>query len=204
MTSLVAMDYALEQWINGPAGSRPLWDAIMSGVASSGEAVFVGIIVVWFLIGWLRDGAVERQAAITGLAAAGLALLVNVIVSHVWFRIRPFVAHPNTVHLLLSHSKDASFPSDHASAAFAITLVLLTAHRKMGAAALAFAVVMSYARVYVGDHYPGDVLTGAVIGLLAAGVFITWLGPLTAGVRALVDRIIVGLHLPLSAGAGGA
>jgi undecaprenyl-diphosphatase len=197
---VLTWDYRLEQWINGPAGTHPAWDTLMRGTAAAGEAIFIAVVILWFLVGWLYSGAMDRQSAITALLGAGVALLVNVLISHVWLRTRPFMAHSGTVHVLLTHSKDASFPSDHASAAFAISFVLLAAHRRLGALALAFAVLMSYARVYVGDHYPGDVLAGAVIGLAVACVFLSWLRPVMAGLRTLGDRVIVALRLPLALG----
>src|SRR5579883_1450224 len=120
------MDYQLERWINGPAGHYPALDALAVLVANWGALLFIAVVAVWFLMGWWTGRALDRQAAVTALLAAGAALLVNVIVSHVWNRARPFVAHPASVHVLLAHSSDASFPSDHAAAAFAIAIVLLT------------------------------------------------------------------------------
>jgi undecaprenyl-diphosphatase len=189
-------DYRLEQWVNGPAGTHPIWDVLMRGAAASGEAIFIAVVALWFVFGWLHSVAIDRQAAITAVAAAGVALLANLAISHVWPRTRPFIAHPNTVHLLLSHSQDASFPSDHASAGFAIAVVLLVTHRRLGALALAFAVVMSYARVYIGDHYPGDVLAGAAIGVVVGAIFLTWLWPVTAWLRSLTDRLMTAVHFP--------
>jgi hypothetical protein len=61
-----------------------------------------------------------------------------------------------------------SFPSDHAVAAFAIAFVVAVIGRRMGALFLAGASVLALARVVAGIHYPGDVLGGAVIGLVSA------------------------------------
>jgi len=69
--------------------------------------------------------------------------------------------------------------------------------RRLGTVALLFAVGMSYARVYAGDHYPGDVVAGAVIGLGVAALLTTQLDPVMLALRQLVDRIITLLRLPL-------
>ncbi len=191
------MDYQLEQWMNGPAGSHPAWDAAMRAVALSGEAIFVGLAVVWFLYGWLRGRAAERQGSISALLGAGGALLVNQVITHVWFRPRPFITHPATVHVLLGHSTDASFPSDHAAAAFAVGVVVMAFHRRVGLVALGFGLLMSYARVYVGDHYPGDIAAAAAIGIVAAAVLLTWLYPVTFALRLVGDRLITAFRLPL-------
>jgi membrane-associated phospholipid phosphatase len=54
------------------------------------------------------------------LAAAALALLANVALGRLWFHDRPFVDHPRQTVLLVHHRADNSFPSDHASVAFAV------------------------------------------------------------------------------------
>jgi len=162
------MDYRLERWINGPAGHTPALDALMRLAAGWAEPLFNALVVGWFLVGWWRGQARDRQGAITAGLAAVLALLVNQAITHLWTRPRPFVAHPAAVHLLLAHSTDPSFPSDHAAPAFAIAVVLFGVHRRLGLLALCLAVLMSYARVYVGDHYPADVAAGALIGTAAA------------------------------------
>ena len=189
------MDYQLEQWINGPAGSHPLLDHLMTGVAQIAAPLFAAGVALWFLLGWRGDRRRERIGAIAAAVAAAAALLVNQVLGHVWDRPRPFVAHPGTVHLLVVHSTDSSFPSDHAAAAFAIGLVLIAMHRRIGMLALLFALLMSYARVYVGDHYPGDVAAGAAVGLLAGTVAIAWVRPLLIVVDrwALAFAIRIGL-----------
>ncbi len=184
------MDYQVEQWINGPAGHTPGLDQLMSGVAVAGEWVFVAVVVLWFAHGWWRRSAVDRQGALAALIGAGIALVINAVIAAFWDRPRPFVAHPATVHLLLKHSTDASFPSDHASAGFAIAAVLFAFHRRWGTAALLFAALLCYARVYVGDHYPGDVIAGLVIGCVVAAVLLTAGRRLLALVRELVDLVI--------------
>ncbi len=192
------MDYRIEQLINAAAGHHPFVDWVMVHAASWGEPIFIAAVVVWFFIGWARGLARDRQGAITALIGAGVGLLINQIISHIWYRPRPFVTHPDSVTVLLNHARDASFPSDHASAGFAIAFVVFAFHRRVGIVALLFALLMCYARVYVGSHYPGDVAAGFVIGLVVAVVLVQWLGPVTLAIRQLVDRVIVTLRLPLA------
>jgi undecaprenyl-diphosphatase len=189
------MDYHLEQWINGPAGSHPLWDALMVGAAAGAQAAFIALVGAWFLIGWLRRLAMERQGAIAALVAAGGALGVNQILSAIWYRPRPYITHPHQVHYLLSHSADSSFPSDHAAAAFAIAAVLFAYHRTLGLAALALAAVVGFARVYVGAHYPADVLCGAAIGVVVGLVLVRWVSAVPQLALRLVDGLMVRLGL---------
>ncbi len=190
----------MEHLINAPAGHHPLLDAVMVRAAGWAVGIFVGLIVLWFLIGWVRGLERERRGAITALIGAGVALLANVVISHLWYRPRPFVSHPLSVHLLTHHPADASFPSDHASAAFAISFVLLAFHRRLGVLALLYAALMSYARVYVGEHYPGDIAGGFVVGTVVATVLVLWLEPAMRALSRLADRMILALHLPLPQG----
>ena len=160
------MDVALEQWLNSAAGHEPLLDTVMIPLAQHGALLFAGLVAIWLVLAWWRGDAAERAGPLLALAAAALALAVNVEIALLWARPRPFVAHPLLVHLLVQHPADASFPSDHAAAGFAIATVLVAFHRRLGALVLVLAAVMSVARVYVGLHYPSDVLAGAVIGLV--------------------------------------
>lgn len=189
------MDFSLEQWINGPASAHAVWDGVMTAVATWAELVAVVGVVLWFLIGVVRRIEMDRVGAIRAVLASALALAVNQVISHLWERPRPWVSHPGSVHLLVAHSTDASFPSDHAAAAFAISIVLLTVHRRAGILALLASALLAYARIYVGLHYPGDVAAGAAIGIAAGVVIVTWLAPLGSLVSALSDRLLRGTRV---------
>ena len=102
----------------------------------------------------------------------------------VWDRPRPYEAHPG-VHLFLAPSHDPSFPSDHATAAFAIAVSLLLRSRRAGLLAIAMAVVLALARVAVGVHYPLDVIGGALLGTIAALLF--WIEPVRSWLNRLAD-----------------
>jgi undecaprenyl-diphosphatase len=73
---------------------------------------------------------------------------------------------------LLARSPDPSFPSDHATAAFALAVAVFMYHRRAGWLMLAMAAVVAVGRVAVGTHYPGDVLAGAMLGSAAALVVV--------------------------------
>jgi undecaprenyl-diphosphatase len=138
--------------------------------ALNAQYAFVALLAMLFLV----RGKWHSINARHGVVAAGfstlLALSIARVIGDLWARPRPYVAHPD-VHLFIAPSHDPSFPSDHATAAFAIAVALLLRHRKAGWLALGLASVLSIARVAVGTHYPGDVAAGALIGTSAALVF---------------------------------
>ncbi len=192
------MDHRLEHLINGPAGSHPFWDTLMTDVANWAVPLFAGIVIVWFVVGWIADRPEERRGALTALLAAGAALLVNQAILLVWQRPRPFVAHPGAVHTLVARSADGSFPSDHAAAAAAIAGVLFLFHRRLGGVALGLTALLCVARVYVGAHYPGDVAAGVVVGLTVAVICARPLAPVGEWIVRTIDRAVglVGVHPP--------
>ena len=99
--------------------------------------------------------------------SAGFALLVAQLLGRIWPRERPFMAHPSA-HVWGSRSQDPSFPSDHASAAFAIALTSSSSIRSSGSLFVAAAAVVAVGRVVVGAHYPADVLAGMLVAFGSA------------------------------------
>jgi undecaprenyl-diphosphatase len=161
------LDYTLFKDVNGLSGSS-FSDSLFKFLANDGVYVAVAIVAVAFLFPWSQRRVERRTGAVTGTLAAGLALLVAKVLSGVIDRTRPFVAHPKHAHLLIHHGRDAGFPSDHATGTFALAMGVWLFDRTIGAVLLVLAAAISFARVYVGVHYPGDVVGGALIGIAAA------------------------------------
>jgi len=87
--------------------------------------------------------------------------------------------------LLVGKSPDASFPSDHTAFAAAFTAALFDKGRELAVFLAVFTVVLGISRVYVGTHYPFDVLGGICTGILGNGlVSLFW-----PGIDGLINRI---------------
>jgi len=128
------------------------------------------IAIATFALCFLDRPDAQRKwklASASALAAAAAALVANQLIAQVWHRTRPFAAHPSA-HVWGARSHDPSFPSDHASAAFAIAFAVLLFDRLAGAMFLAAAIVVGFGRIVIGAHYPADVLAGVLVGLAAA------------------------------------
>ena len=182
------MDYTIDHAINTFVHSHPLLDVVLSGFASWGVTLFgVAVFVLWFLDP-PRTTGIYRRACAAGLGAAAIGLLINQVVIHFWHRARPYEAHPHGVIPLITPSHDPSFPSDHATAAFAIAFGILFVARRAGVLFLIWAALIAFSRVLVGVHYPTDVLAGLAVGLVAGFASARLLLPILDPVIRLVGR----------------
>jgi membrane-associated phospholipid phosphatase len=182
----VSTDYSLYKTINGLSGNS-LADHVLRALANELPVVLVVLVAVAFLVRWRTRLWERRSGAVLATAAAGLALLINQPIAHAVARRRPYLAHPAHAHLLIARSHDPSFPSDHATGAFALALGLWLYDRTFGTIVFVLGAVLSFARVYVGTHYPGDVLAGALIGAgVAAALYLV--KPLRRLIEAIARR----------------
>ena len=158
------MDTGLFFALNGLAGRAAWLDTVLVWAATWLLAAMLVIVAAWSWRGGGDRGQRQRLAIYAGIAAVVAAGLAEAI-GHLWYRPRPFVDH--AVHLLVAHAPDASFPSSHAAACFALATPFLLARRRVGWLLLACAAATALARVAVGVHYPSDVLGGAMLGMAA-------------------------------------
>lgn len=154
----------------------------------------VATAALWFLD---RPGAIRRWklASGTAFAAAAVALAVNLVVHAAWDRPRPYEAH--TISHPWSSTTDASFPSDHSSASFAIAFAVLALDLPVGILFLVAALLIAVGRVLIGAHYPGDVGASVVVAAAAAFVVVRYGRPVVLFVVRLVERVTDPVLRPL-------
>lgn len=159
--------------------------------AFNASAIFVLVAVagsIWFSA--LPGGSTRpKLAAISAAVAGALALLINVVLGRLWFHARPFVTHPRQTLLLVHHAADNSFPSDHASLAFAIAFAVFAFHRRLGLLLLLGATCIGADRIFLGVHYPLDVLASLLVGLTAALIVTTIGRPMVEWTAARLGRL---------------
>jgi undecaprenyl-diphosphatase len=164
------------------------------GVAHAFElltTICVVLLVVGALVLWVlgRPGVSQwKLAGAAALASGALAYVVNQVVHALHDRARPYEAHAGVSHPYATGT-DASFPSDHASAAFGIAWAVFLIDRKIGSIFLSLAAVVGVGRVITGAHYPGDVLAGVVVGLVTAIVVVRLARPLLERLVGLGARL---------------
>ena len=155
------------QVVNDLSRRTPWLHGVVVSYAAYGVVLFAVLLVVGFLLA-RRSGQVR---AVSRALLAGVGVLVAVAANqpivHAVNEARPFTQLPGAL-VLVHRSADASFPSDHAVMAGATAVGLLFVSRRLGAIAAAAALLMAFARVYVGVHFPVDVVAGLAVGALVA------------------------------------
>jgi len=131
-------------------------------------AQYIPLILIAFLAYlWILAKRVGRQMAVRAALSGGLALLLARIVGMFHYQAIPSVL--GLGRPLILHAANNSFPSDHVSFSFGIAMSLLfSGSTILWPQAVFLAVLVAFARVFVGVHFPVDVLAGALVGTLAS------------------------------------
>lgn len=181
------VDYRIYHAINRFVSDHTWLGRAFQDVETYGTILIgVAVVALWFAA---RPGGDRKWklASASALGAAALALLVNRVITSVYHRDRPFITHPSA-RVFGPHKTDPSFPSDHTTAAFAIGVAVLLLDTAAGVVFLAVALLIGVGRVFVGEHYPGDVLGGVLIGSAAAFVVVRLGRPVIGYLVRLVER----------------
>ncbi len=123
--------------------------------------------IIWILI--CIALLIRKKYRLIGYTA-GFSLVVeyaitNLLLKNLVARIRPYETVEG-LNLLVAKADDFSFPSGHSGSSFAVGFVcFLLLPKRYGIPAIILAALISFSRLYVGIHYPTDVLAGAAIGI---------------------------------------
>jgi membrane-associated phospholipid phosphatase len=170
MSWLAALDTAVFRFIHQTL-SNPVMDRIMP--LFSGNPVFIPAVVLLALVLLWKGGARARVFVVLLLVifALGDMFVVNTVKKAV-ARPRPYEVLAD-VRLLAGKGNSGSMPSSHTSTWFAATLITFVYYRRSWRFMLPLACLVGLSRIYVGVHYPSDVLAGAIIGVgyAAAGLW---------------------------------
>jgi undecaprenyl-diphosphatase len=184
------LNHALFLWLNAPEHPSTLLLAI---------ATFFAEYAIWALpaiigFGWLRGSEHTRKVLLEATASGLAGLLINQIIGLVWQHPRPFMI--GLGHTLIPHVADSSFPSDHLTLLWAVAFSFLM-HRspRMAGLALALGLPVAWARIYLGVHFPLDMVGAALVAGLSA-----WLAfremrvylPATYSLALSVHRVLFG------------
>ena len=170
MEWLLELDGKLLLWLREMV-CHPALDGVMKFVSKLGDHGMIWIVigVLFLLMGfwkrvWFRNGFLVLFSLLADL------ILCNKLLKPLFDRTRPY--YVLDYEPLIPPVGDASFPSGHTAVSFAAATAIYAINRKWGIAAYAFAVLMGFSRLYLGVHFPLDVLGGALVGTVAAEIVI--------------------------------
>ena len=154
----------LNRWlflaVNG-GESAPTWLVEVAKVAGDGLIYLVPVALAAL---WLRGGMVLRSMALRAFLVAMVAVGLNQVIGLFWQHPRPFAI--GLGHAWIPHAADSSFPSDHATVLFSLAFTFAAGGAgAYAAAALACALVVAWARVFLGVHFPLDMAGAAAVAL---------------------------------------
>ena len=159
-----SLNHTLFLWLNAPTDPAPtaFW-----------LVMFFAEYLIWLapltlVACWLWGEPTSRRRALQAALATALALLISAGFSQVWYHPRPFEIGLGTN--LLPHVADSSFPSDHLTVWWTVAFSLMwdARLRRVGAWLALLGLPMAWARIYLGVHYPFDMLGAAAVSVLSA------------------------------------
>lgn len=163
--TLSELNLSLFSWINAsPEASNT---SIHFAIFIANDLLYCMILLfAWF---WLRGNYDTKKQILKAFIFTSIAILISQCISHVYYHPRPFVMEVGRT--LIYHAPNGSFPSDHmlifSSIAFSY---LFSAQRKLGIFLLIMAWLVAWSRVYLGVHFPLDIL-GAFLLAFALNFF---------------------------------
>ena len=126
--------------------------------------------IIWFvmlILLFLYDGLDNKREIIALILSLIFnVILVEIILKNIFLRIRPETALESEVLQILVRSNSYSFPSGHATIAFAAAYILSLQRRHLAWFFYLFAFLVALSRVYLGRHYPSDIFIGSILGYL--------------------------------------
>lgn len=141
---------------------NPILNPVMTAITTLGNAGILWIVLTALLLIPQKT----RKVGVMSLCALLASLLMNnILIKNLVARVRPYNALDGLV-ILVRKPSEFSFPSGHAASSFASACVMFRKlPKKYGIPALVMAALISFSRLYVGVHYPSDVLAGIVSGI---------------------------------------
>lgn len=162
--AITNIDSAVLLWIQAYL-RVPVLTPVMKAITYLGNA---GIIWITIIIGLLCFKKTRRIGVICFFSLLCEYLINDFLIKPVVGRIRPYEVIAG-LRLLISKQKDFSFPSGHSASSFACACIIFRmAPRKYGIASLLLASLIAFSRLYVGVHYPSDVICGILLGILVS------------------------------------
>ena len=150
------------------ASADPPASTVMIAKLCADTLIF--LVPLTLVCGWLRATSIRRRLLLEAAVAGLLALGLNQLIGLVWSHPRPFMI--GLGHTLIPHVADSSFPSDHVTLLSAVAVTFLIRRRwlKAGLGLALLVLPVAWARIYLGVHFPLDMLGAILVAGTAASI----------------------------------
>ncbi|MDP1791007.1 MAG: phosphatase PAP2 family protein [Methylibium sp.] len=153
---------------------------------------FIALVPVGMTLAWIRGDHLSRRELLEMLLATAVALAAAQVIAHSWPQPRPFALHLGTQYI--GHGADPGLPSDHVTVFWSLALAALSTRRfaVWCFPLLAAGLAVGWSRVFLGVHFPFDVLAAlpvATLGALVARALRHPAMPAVVQVLLLYDRL---------------
>ena len=183
------MNLYLFKLINGLATKNLLLDKVMVVFSKYVPYVFMLMIVIVFLLGVFKNKEDYREIAFSTFIFTLFNLILAYIIGGIYYVDRPFVH--NKVNLLSPHVADASFPSDHATGTMSITLGLGKYSNLLRKILMVLSIIVGFSRIYVGHHYPSDVIGAYIMVLITNYLYNSMLRSKIGNIYEKIERFTI-------------
>jgi undecaprenyl-diphosphatase len=175
--------------MNAPANASLLVIALARYIAE----ILIWLVPITLVVGWFKGGEANRRALLVAALSGAAGLLLAQLLGWLWPHARPFAMGLGTNHL--AHGVDSSFPSDHLTLIWSVAFSLLTHPRLrlIGVALAMLGLPVAWARIYLGVHFPLDMVGAALVAILSAGLCFEgqrWLVPPVYAISMRIHRAL--------------
>ena len=170
---LQSVDMNLIIWIH-QYSSNNLFDILMPFITNKNNWT-LPIIGLIFILGFFSGQRGKLALTILIISLSFTDAICAQILKPFFERIRPSHLNIENINLLISKGGKWSMPSNHAANMFSLAIVLSYFYKKYKPLLLLLAILISFSRIYVGVHFPGDVIVGGCIGFfISSTLLILW------------------------------
>ncbi|KOP79928.1 undecaprenyl-diphosphatase [Cytobacillus solani] len=155
------MNYKVFKSINQLSGRCFPIDFLMILISKKIRYVYIFVLIYM----WFRNDS-YKKASCNAVISAGITLLINILIKLFYFKPRPFMK--SQVGILIPSKMGSSFPSKHTLLVFAISTSIFLYDRVLGSIMLVLSVLTGFSRIWVGHHYPSDIIGSAFISSMTS------------------------------------